>query len=67
MLISEHFGIADAKKMLVSDFDKKNLNNLYASIAKLPDKDRKLMESAEAITKEKKFFHWEIEFPEVFI
>ena len=56
MLISEHFGIADAKKMLVSDFDKIDLNNLHASIAKLPDKDRKLMESAEAITKEKKVF-----------
>jgi len=66
MLIAEHFGIADAKKMLVSDFDKIDLNNLYASIEKLPDKDRKLMESAKAITKEKKFFHWEIEFPEVF-
>ncbi len=66
MLIAEHFGIADAKKMLVSDFDKIDLNDLHASISKLPDKDRKLIERAKAITKEKKFFHWEIEFPEVF-
>jgi len=66
MLIAEHFGVADAKKMLVSDFDKIDLNNLHGSISRLPDKDRKLIESAEAITKEKKFFHWEIEFPEVF-
>ncbi len=66
MLVVEHFGLSDAKKMLVSDFDKIDLNNLHVSISKLPDKDRKLIESAEAITKEKKFFHWEIEFPEVF-
>jgi fido (protein-threonine AMPylation protein) len=66
MLVAEHFGIADTKKMLVSDFDKIDLNNLHVSISKLPDKDKKLIEKAEAITKEKKFFHWEIEFPEVF-
>ena len=66
MLVAEHFGIPDAKKMLVSDFDKIDLNNLHASIAKLPDKDRKLIEKVEAITREKRFFHWEIEFPEVF-
>jgi len=66
MLVAEHFGIADAKKMLVSDFDKIDLNDLHASISKLPDKDRRLIERAEAITREKKFFHWEIEFPEVF-
>lgn len=66
MLVVEHFGLSDAKKMLVSDFDKIDLNNLHASISRLPDKDRRLIESAEAITKEKKFFHWEIEFPEVF-
>jgi fido (protein-threonine AMPylation protein) len=66
MLVAEHFGVSDAKKMLVSDFDKIDLNNFHASISKLPDKDRKLIERAESITKEKKFFHWEIEFPEVF-
>ena len=66
MLVSEYFGIPDAKKMLVSDFDKIDLNNLHASIAKLPDKDKKLIDKVEAITREKRFFHWEIEFPEVF-
>ena len=66
MLVAEHFGIPDAKKMLVSDFDKIDLNNLHASIAKLPDKDKKLIEKVEATTGEKRFFHWEIEFPEVF-
>jgi len=66
MLVAEHFGIPDAKKMLVSDFDKIDLNKLHASITKLPDKDRKLIEKVEATTGEKRFFHWEIEFPEVF-
>ncbi|MDP3112885.1 MAG: TaqI-like C-terminal specificity domain-containing protein, partial [Thermodesulfovibrionales bacterium] len=66
MLVTEHFGLSDAKKILVSDFDKIDLNNLHASISRLPDKDRKLIEHAKVITKEKKFFHWEIEFPEVF-
>ena len=41
--------------MLVSDFDKIDLNNLHASVSKLPDKDRKLIESAEAITKRESF------------
>ncbi|MCL5024115.1 MAG: Eco57I restriction-modification methylase domain-containing protein [Nitrospirae bacterium] len=66
MLVAEHFGIADAKKMLISDFDKIDLNNLQGSISKLPDKDKELIEKTRLITEEKKFFHWEIEFPEVF-
>jgi hypothetical protein len=41
--------------MLISDFDKIDLNNLHASISKLPDKDKRLIERAEAITREKSF------------
>jgi fido (protein-threonine AMPylation protein) len=66
MLVAEDFGISDAKKMLISDFDKIDLNNLHASITKLPDKDRKVIEKTKSVAEEKKVFHWEIEFPEVF-
>jgi len=66
MLIAEYFGIQEAKKMLISDFNRIDLNSLHASIASLPEDDRKLIEKVEALAKEKRFFHWEIEFPEVF-
>lgn len=66
MLVSGHFGIPDAKKMLLSDFDKIDLENLNKSIKKLPNKDRDIISNIEKLTEEKRFFHWEIEFPEVF-
>jgi len=66
MLLAEYFDIPEAKKMLISDFDRIDLNSLYASIASLPENDRKLIEKVEALAKEKHFFHWEMEFPEVF-
>lgn len=66
MLLAEHFGVPEAKKMLISDFDKIDLNNLQNSIADLPDSERELIKKIEALADEKRFLHWEIEFPEVF-
>jgi fido (protein-threonine AMPylation protein) len=66
MLVAEHFGVSDAKKMLVSDFDKIDLNKLWDSIKLLPEKDQKLLAQVEKISHERRFFHWEIEFSEVF-
>lgn len=66
MLITEHFGIPEAKKLLVSDFDRIDLNRLWDSIKLLPGNDQKLIEQVRMISDEKRFFHWEIEFPEVF-
>lgn len=66
MLIVEHFGIPDARKFLISDFDKIDLNRLHASLAGLPEPDIKVIQQVEMLAGEKRFFHWEIEFPEVF-
>ncbi len=66
MLIVEHFGIPDAKKFLVSDFDKIDLNRLHDSLASLPASDRQVIQQVKTLAGEKRFFHWEIEFPEVF-
>jgi len=66
MLVADYFGIPSAKEMLVMGFDRIDLNNLSTSIANLPEDDRKLIEKVEKLAKEKYFFHWEIEFPEVF-
>jgi fido (protein-threonine AMPylation protein) len=66
MLIAEHFGIPDAKKLLVSDFDRIDLNRLWDSIKLLPEKDQETIGRVKRISDEKRFFHWEVEFPEVF-
>ncbi|MCL4477069.1 MAG: N-6 DNA methylase [Nitrospirae bacterium] len=66
MLVAEYFGVADSKKLLVSDFDRIDLNRLHESLKALPTKDRKAIEDVERVSQEKLFFHWEIEFPEVF-
>jgi Alw26I/Eco31I/Esp3I family type II restriction m6 adenine DNA methyltransferase len=66
MLIAEYFGIPEAKKLLVSDFDKIDLNRLWESIRSLPEDEQKLIERVKRASDKKRFFHWEIEFPEVF-
>ncbi len=66
MLISDYFGVPEAKEMLVLDAEKIDLNKLHDSIAALPEKDRKIIEQTKAIADERRFFHWEVEFPEVF-
>jgi Eco57I restriction-modification methylase len=67
MLVTEYFGVADSKKLLVSDFDRIDLNKLKESLKALPDKDRKAIDEVEKISHEKSYFHWEIEFPEAFL
>jgi len=66
MLIAEYFGIPEAKKLLVSDFDRIDLNRLWESIRSLPEDEQKLIERVKRASDKKRFFHWEIEFPEVF-
>ncbi|MBI5327207.1 MAG: Fic family protein [Deltaproteobacteria bacterium] len=66
MLVSEHFGIKEAKSFLLDKGTKIDLNNLKKSIDSMSAKDKKVIEDIEKAAARKQFFHWEIEFPEVF-
>lgn len=67
ILVSEYFGIEEAKLFLMENCSLIDLDNLKKSLDSLHKKDRKVIESIEKISGEKRFFHWEIEFPEVFL
>jgi Eco57I restriction-modification methylase/TaqI-like C-terminal specificity domain len=59
--ISQHFGL---KQKEVNSFFRFRLNDLSATVNK---SDEKLLETAKKLYEEKRFFHWDLEFPEVFI
>lgn len=65
-LVSQYFGIKDAEPFLLQYGPQINLDNLKKSIDSLHKKDKGTIDSIEKIAQEKRFFHWEIEFPEVF-
>jgi len=66
ILVSEYFGIEGAKSFLLEKGSMIDMNNLEKSIESMYKKDREVIKSIEKIAEEKRFFHWEIEFPEVF-
>src|SRR5713101_8357094 len=60
--ISEHFGNKKAQ-ITTSMYAGAIVANNYS---KANQEDRKAIETALALAKDKRFFHWELEFPEVF-
>jgi hypothetical protein len=68
LLVAEHFGIPQASH-LVKSGNYLDLNDPQSFVASLPGaKERKLVAQVEALAHrpDRRFFHWEIEFPEVF-
>jgi len=61
-----HIGIQESKGVLATRGRDIDLNNLKKSIESFHERDKKIIDQTEALAKEKKFFHWDIEFPEVF-
>ncbi len=61
--ISEYFGNKDAQRFLTRGGD---VEAFLKDNTRLPDKVKILRENTEAISQHKHFFHWELEFPEVF-
>ena len=59
--ISQYFGL---KLKEVNSFFRFRLNDLKAQVNQ---SDQKLLETARKLYEEKRFFHWDLEFPEVFI
>ncbi len=66
ILVSEYFGIEGAKSFLLEKGSMIDMDNLKKSIESMHKKDREVIKSIEKVAEEKRFFHWEIEFPEVF-
>jgi hypothetical protein len=60
--ISEYFGNKSAKR-ITQDCAGGIINNDYSEISK---RESEAIETALALAKTKRFFHWELEFPEVF-
>jgi hypothetical protein len=59
--ISQYFGL---KKKEIDSFFRFRLNDLQGKVNK---KDQILIDTARQLYQEKGFFHWDLEFPEVFI
>ncbi len=66
ILVSEYFGIEGAKSFLLEKGSMIDMDSLKKSIESMHKKDREVIKSIEKVAEEKRFFHWEIEFPEVF-
>ena len=61
--LSEHFGNEGAQKFLTHGGD---VQSLLKDINELEEKDQRLVFEAERLKREKRFFHWQLEFPESF-
>ncbi len=64
-LTAEHFGAPGASK-LVSQGSDLDLEHWDECVKGLPAKERRWIEQAEKIGRERTFFHWDVDFPDVF-
>jgi hypothetical protein len=68
LLVADHFGLPQAKHLVEmgSDLDLSDPKKFDASLA--DEKERKLVAQVKALARrpDRRFFHWEIEFPEAF-
>jgi len=68
LMLAEHFGMAEAKALVSSgsDLDLSDRDRFLCSLR--GDEERKLVAQVEGLAHrpDLRFFHWEIEFPEVF-
>ncbi|MCG3179675.1 MAG: hypothetical protein BIFFINMI_02016 [Phycisphaerae bacterium] len=65
ILIAPHFGVPGALTLLqhASDLDLTSRESLFKSLRPI---DRKMVDAAIAAADQRRFFHWELEFPECF-
>ncbi len=64
-LTAEHFGVPGASE-LVSQGGDLDLEHWDATVKSLHAKDRRWIEQAEKTGRERAFFHWDVDFPDVF-
>ncbi len=60
---SEYFGNKDAQRFLTHGGD---IEAFQKSTNRLPEKTKALREISDTLSESRSFFHWELEFPEVF-
>ncbi len=65
ILVARHFG-TDAAMTLLQHGDQLDLRSAEALMNGMKGIDRKMIEQVEAVAAKRRFFHWELEFPEVF-
>ena len=61
--VSQFFGVKQAKNYL----ERLGVDAITANPEKMKDIDKTVYEAAQKLAEEKRFFHWDLEFPEVFI
>ncbi len=61
--VSQFFGVKQAKSFL----ERFGTDAITANLEKMKKADRAVYEAAQKLSEEKRFFHWDLEFPEVFI
>ncbi|MFP4029263.1 MAG: Eco57I restriction-modification methylase domain-containing protein [Candidatus Brocadiia bacterium] len=64
-LTAEHFGVDDASHFIDYGMDI-DLENFEESVAEFPEEDQERLDEARRVAHERRFFHWNVEFPEVF-
>ena len=64
-LTAEHFGVEDASHFIDYGMDI-DLENFEESVEDFPREDQERLARARDAAHERRFFHWEVEFPEVF-
>jgi len=63
VFVAQYFGVKDAKNLL----ERLGTSAIEVDRATLSKKDAAVFAEAERLWQEKRFFHWDLEFPEVFI
>lgn len=66
ILVAKHFGHADAPTLLKHGGGQLKLETLQQFLGSLGNRDRKLVEAVITLAKARHFFHWDLEFPEVY-
>ncbi len=64
-LTAEHFGVPGASELISQGHDL-DLDHWDETVKQLDAKDRRWIEQAQKISRERAFFHWDVDFPDVF-
>jgi hypothetical protein len=65
VLVAKHFDIPLAASLLMEGI-KLDMSTRETFLAGLSPRDRKLIDQVEALAEQRRFFHWDLEFPEAF-
>jgi hypothetical protein len=64
-MTAEHFGVRSASSMVTQGHDL-DLEHWDQAVTKLSTKERGWVDDATSMSNDKRFFHWDVDFPDVF-